>query len=63
MTSEETLKNRRKTAVKLLERVYADDWECLAALDEAEKEEDWGCISKTLEMTAIFFMELKRAIR
>ena len=63
MTTEETRNNKRKMAVKLLEKIYKDDLECLAAIHTAEANEDWGMIYRALESMEMFLNELKRAIR
>ena len=63
MTTVETRDQKRKVAVKLLAKIYEDDFECLAAIHTAEANDDWGMIYKALEYYEFFINELKRAIR
>ncbi len=63
MTTEETRNNKRKMAVRLLAKIYDEDFECLAAIHTAEAEGDWATIYKALDSTESFINELKRAIR
>lgn len=61
--TEETRNYRRKIAISILLKIYAEDIPCLTTIQTAWANEDWETIYKALESTEMFINELKRTIR
>lgn len=63
MTTVECRNEKRKAAINLLKKIYANDPQGLKAIVDAEANENWWVIYKSLEYTEIMINELKRTIR